>query len=157
MNQEYKEAYDFLLDHKFAVLSTASKLAEPWGSTIYYAVDEKLNFFFLTHARSTKYHNLQEQPRAGITVADDNEQTTVQARGVVTEVPLGPEHDHAFRMLARIHPPGQFEWVPPITKMDAGEIVLMRLVPETLRFSDFSSKDGARITEVIPGLQHADQ
>jgi len=157
MNTEYKNAYNFLLGHKFAVLSTTSKNAKPWGSTIYYVVDEKLNFFFLTHVESTKYHNLKEQPQAAITVPDDIEQSTVQAVGAVTEVPLGPERDHAFRMIVQVHPPGQFEWIPPVTKMDAGEVLLLKLTPEVLRFSDFSPKDGARITEVISVAAHAGQ
>src|SRR6266568_4105408 len=146
MDSKYKEVHDFLLSHKFAALSTASKDARPWGATIYYVVDEKLNFFFLTHVNSKKYHNLQEQPQAAITIADDNTQSTVQAAGAVTEVPLGPEHDHAFRMLVLVHPPGQFEWVPPVAKMHTGEILLMKLTPESLRFSNFTPKNGAYIT-----------
>jgi len=155
MTPDHKEAYDFLLSHKFAVLSTTSKDARPWGSTIYYVVDEKLNFFFLTRAQSKKYHNLQEQPQAAVTVTDDTEQTTVQAVGSVAQVPLGSEHDHVFRMIVRIHPPGQFEWMPPVTKIETGEMLLLKLTPENLRFSNFMSKNEAYITEVIPAVPHA--
>lgn len=149
MDPKYKEAYEFLTNHKFAVLSTASKGAEPWGATVYYVVDEQLNFFFLTHVQSKKYQDIQEQPNAAITVADDNEQVTVQASGTVTQVPLGQEHDHAFRMLALVHPPGQFDWVPPVTKMDTGEMLLLKLVPDYLRFSNFMT-DKSAIKEIIP-------
>ena len=117
---------------------------------MYYVVDENLNFFFLTHDGSEKCSNLRARPQAALTVADDYSQTTVQCEGLVAEVPLGPEHDHVFRMITAIHPPGQFAWIPPVTKMQTGGILLFKLIPERLRFSNFTPEQGeADILEVI--------
>lgn len=150
MEPKRKEAYDFLTSHKFAVLSTADKDGRPWGATIYYIVDEDFNFYFFTRAQSKKYRNIQERPEVAITISDNGEQTTVQAAGMVSEVPLGPEHDHAFRLLSLIHPPGQFEWIPPVTKIQNGEMLLLKLAPQHMRFSDFKSNAGQYATDIIP-------
>ncbi|HSX32614.1 MAG TPA: pyridoxamine 5'-phosphate oxidase family protein [Candidatus Saccharimonadales bacterium] len=137
MNKAQEKAYEFLKNHKFAVLSTATEDAKPWGAAVYYAVDKELNFYFLTHTGSKKYRNLQEQPNAAVTVVDDNAQTTVQAAGTITTIDMGQEHDDAFRTLVGIHPPGQYAWVPPVSKLHNGDSVLLKLTPDHLQMSVF--------------------
>jgi len=119
------------------------------GSNNILRCDKDLNFFFLTHVQTTKYRNIQENPQGAITIADNELQSTVQAEGIITEVPIGPEHDHALRMLTQIHPPGQFAWTPPVTKMAAGELLLLKLTPKYLRFSNFIADNGAHIAEIV--------
>lgn len=137
MNTTQEKTYDFLKHHKFAVLSTATEDAKPWGAAIYYVVDEKLNFYFLTHTGTKKYGNIHEQPYVAITVADDDQQTTVQAAGKISEVGIGQEHDDAFRLLVEVHPPGQYLWVPPVSKLHNGDSVLLKITPEQVQLSVF--------------------
>lgn len=132
------EAHEFLKQHKLGVLSTVSKEAEPWGAAIYYSVDSSFNFYFLTRSKTQKYSNVTDTAHAALTVVDDYQQTTVQMLGTVTEVPIGEEHDIAFRKLAGIHPPGQFSWITPESKMhQAGASTLMKLTPKYMRYSCF--------------------
>lgn len=142
MDTAHKKAFEFLNDHKLATLSTSSEDGTPWGAAIYYVVDEHFNFYFLTHSETKKYFNMQKHHSAAITVVDDYLQTTVQASGQTTAVSLGPEHDHAFRMLALVHPPGQFYWVPPVSKMHNGPSMLLKLTPKFLRLSNFKPEHG---------------
>lgn len=131
------KAYDFLHNRKLAVLSTTGQGGRPWGAAVYYVVDEKLHIYFLTHTGSQKYENLKSQGYAAITIADDVTQTTVQAAGKVAVVEIGAEHDKAYRKLALVNPPGQFKWVPPVSKLHNGESILCRLTPDHLQLSIF--------------------
>lgn len=147
---KHTEVYTFLDGHKLGVLSTATKQAVPGGAAIYYVVDEALNFYFLTHSTSQKYKNVHENPEAALTITDDYTQTTVQASGRITEVDMGDEHDKAYRKLALVHPPGQFAWVPPVSKLHEGETRLLKLTPSALRFSSFTpEKSGSPLIKEV--------
>ncbi len=152
MSATHKATFTFLDEHKLAVLSTASEKGEVWGAAVYYVVDEQLNFYFFTHVKSKKYHNLKQHPQAAVTVADDYKQMTVQASGKVTEVSMDDERDAAYRKLALVHPPGQFSWVPPVSKIhDQGKMVILKLTPVTLQFSEFKpdSQQSNYVTKII--------
>lgn len=152
MKATFKQPYDFLTRHKIAVLSTATDKHDVWGAAIYYAVDESLSFYFLTKKGTKKYHQILKNPHGAVTVADDAEQTTVQASGSIKEVSTGEERDQAYRKLALVHPAGDFSWKPPVTKMDDGETVLLKLTSQTLQYANFqsSSQDSTdHIVQVI--------
>lgn len=153
MSDAKETALKFLEDHKLGVLSTASSDGKVWGAAIYYVVDEQLNFYFFTHVETTKYRNLKGHPQVALTVVDDYAQTTVQAEGKVAEMPIGEELNAIRRKLALVHPPGQFSWVPPVSKIhDQGERVVLKLTPETLQLSHFKSETnhpGGYVTKVI--------
>lgn len=148
---KHSETYKFLNDHKLGVLSTVTEQAMPSGAAIYYVVDEALNLYFLTHTTSKKYKNIHDNPKAAFTIVDDYTQTTVQAQGIITEVEVGDEHDKAYRKLATVHPSGQFAWIPPVSKMHEGETRLLKLTPQSLRFSNFSPEKSGdpQIKEII--------
>lgn len=138
MSATHEEVFTFLGQHKLGILSTVSDKGEAWGAAIYYVVDEKFNFYFLTHMESKKYHNLTQHPQVALTIADDYEQMTVQLSGKITKVPVGDELNTAYSKLALVHPPGQFSWVPPVSKIhDKGQTALLKLTPEALQFSSF--------------------
>lgn len=150
MNTSHQKTYDFLKAHPCGVLSTASKDGLPWGAVVYYVADERLNFYFLTHTSSKKYKNLQEQPHAALTVADNDQQTTVQAAGKIATLEIGDEMNDAYRKIVEIHPPGEYSWVPPVSKLHNGETMVLKLTPTHVRFSKFiPSQSEPHIEEVI--------
>lgn len=135
------ETYTFLQEHQLGVISTISSDNKPWGAAIYYVVDEDLNIFFLTHTSSKKYQNMLHTLSVAFTVADDYKQTTVQMAGTIKELEVGEEHDAAYQKLAHVRPPGQFAWVPPVSKMHDGDRVLLKLIPEKVRLSRFKTSE----------------
>lgn len=149
----HQKARDFLKEHKVAVISTVSEKGEAWGAAIYYVVGQNFTLYFFTHEGSKKYQNLKAHPQASITVVEDFQQTTVQAAGKVTEVPMGEELDMAYRLLVQIHPPGQFSWVPPVSKIhDQGSMTVLKFVPDEVQFSQFKPdkpQDGVLIVRVL--------
>jgi hypothetical protein len=111
-----------------------------------------MHFYFLTHIESKKYHNFQHNPKAAITVVDDELQTTVQVTGELTEVPIGDEDTVAYHKLALLHPPGESTWTIPVSKMDTGRATLLKLTPLTLYYADFksaASSSGDYIVQII--------
>jgi len=152
MKTAYKEPYDFLSKHKLAVLSTTDGKNDVWGAAIYYVADTSLTFYFLTQTGSKKYQHILKNNHVALTVADDEAQATVQAAGLVEEVPIGEEQDEAFRKLAVIHPPGEFSWKPPVSKLSDGPTILLRMRPSMLQFAGFktdSHLSGDHIIRII--------
>lgn len=137
MKDTFTEPYEFLARHKVAVLSTADSAGKVWGAAIYYAVNESLTFYFFTKKGSKKYEHILQNPNAAVTVVDDSEQATIQASGKIEEVP-DEEQNGAYQKLALVHPPGEFSWKPPVSKMD-GETILLQLRPTALQYANFQS------------------
>lgn len=153
MKESYKEPYDFLSRHHLAILSTSDGKNDVWGAAIYYAVDESLTFYFFTKTGSKKYHNILKNPQVAITIVDDDAQATVQASGRAEEVSEGHELNDAYRRLVQVHPPGEFSWKPPVSKLeDSGSTAVFRLQPTMLQFAEFKSdsgSNGSRIKRII--------
>jgi nitroimidazol reductase NimA-like FMN-containing flavoprotein (pyridoxamine 5'-phosphate oxidase superfamily) len=135
---QHKKVQDFLKRHPMGVLSTVTPDGAPWGSAIYYVTDEDFNFYFVTRAKTFKYQNLGNTPRAALTVADMASQTTVQASGVITKVPVDDYMEVVFNKLAKLKPKGNDHWVPPLSKIHEGNYMPLCLAPTKLHFADYS-------------------
>ena len=120
-----------------AVLSTASANGKPWGAAIICTSDEDFNFFFMTRAGTLKYKNLEANPIAAITIADAENQTTVQAVGKISKVAAKDTVDVVFKKLARAKPRDGFQWVPPVIKVHKGDYMILRLTPTNLQYANY--------------------
>jgi nitroimidazol reductase NimA-like FMN-containing flavoprotein (pyridoxamine 5'-phosphate oxidase superfamily) len=135
--QKHVKVHDFLKRNPLGVLSTVSPGGEPWGGAIYYVADEDFNFYFVTRTNTAKYHNLDKSPMAALTVADPASQTTVQASGKVSKVPVEDYMDIVFDKLARTRSKGGPHWTPPIEKLRGGNYMPLKLIPDKLHYADY--------------------
>lgn len=119
------------------VLSTVSDDGKAWGSAIYFMADDNFNFYFVTRADTFKYKNLEKHPIAALTIADEPSQTTVQASGSITRVPVDQEFDIIFRKLEANKPKNDIDWVPPVYKIHKGDYMVLCLTPQKLQFADY--------------------
>jgi uncharacterized pyridoxamine 5'-phosphate oxidase family protein len=131
------QALVFLWEHPMGVLSTVSPDGKPWGSAIYYVVDEDFNFFFITRSETFKYQNLDKTPFAALTIADSDSQTTVQVAGKISQVPVEDYQDIVFDKLAKIKPKDDINWMPPLMKIHKGNYMPLRLTPTKLQFANY--------------------
>lgn len=76
-----KSAMDFLKSNFISVVATVSKENKPEAATVYYWIDNDLNFFFMTHQHSRKFINLQSNNRIAMVVGSVFEPRTVQIEG----------------------------------------------------------------------------
>ena len=77
------DAYNFLKNNFVAVLAT-SYLNLPYTSTIYYTVDDKLNFYFVTKMNTDKYLNLKANKNVAMAIGMGPKHISVQIRGHAT-------------------------------------------------------------------------
>ncbi|OGL31240.1 hypothetical protein A3F37_02630 [Candidatus Saccharibacteria bacterium RIFCSPHIGHO2_12_FULL_41_12] len=127
----------FLKHNPHGVLSTVSADGKPWGSSVYFAIDEDFNFFFITRVKTHKYRNIAKNHYCSMTVSDNASQTTVQAAGKVTRVPSKDIVSIVMKKLTHTKPHDDNKWVPPIVKVHGGDYMVLRLTPEALQYANF--------------------
>lgn len=135
----HQKVHAFLRHHPLGVLSTASSDGEPWGAAVYFAVDEEFNFYFITRMKTLKYHHIETNPQASLTVTDPATQTTLQAYGSVRKVPPHDYMDVLFHKLEHVRPKGDLEWTPPLSKIHQGDYMPLKLTPSKLRFAEYGT------------------
>lgn len=135
-----QKAHNFLVEHPMGVLSTASAEGLPWGSAVYFYVDEDFNFYFVTRTETHKNHNISSNPQAALTVADRASQTTVQLAGAVSKVSAEDYSSVVFEKLESARPKDGNTWVPPLEKIHAGNYIALKLTPTTIRYADYSQQ-----------------
>ena len=136
----HKEVFNFLHQHPMGVLSTITDNGAPWGSAIYYVADEDFNFYFVTRMETFKYQNLDKMPLAALTIADSESQTTVQATGTISQLPVKDYADIVFGKLAKIKPDDDYTWMPPIAKIQKGNYMPLRLTPTKMQYANYMDK-----------------
>lgn len=131
------------------VLSTVSEDGKPWGSAITFAVDEDLNFFFMTRMGTLKYKNIEANPVVSLTIADETDQITVQSVGKISRVEAKDYMDVAFKKLAHVKPRGDSQWMPPVIKVHKGDYMILQYTPSHLQYADFKQRNTDALTEYI--------
>jgi nitroimidazol reductase NimA-like FMN-containing flavoprotein (pyridoxamine 5'-phosphate oxidase superfamily) len=137
MNHDITTVLEFLKHHHMGVLSTVSAEGEPWGSAITFAFDDDLTFYFMTRSDTLKFKNIESHPSVALTVADEEQQITVQAIGKVSRVDAKDYIDVAFKKLASVKPRGDYQWVPPVIKVHKGDYMILSFKPSKLQYADF--------------------
>lgn len=127
----------FLKTNPFGVISTVSDKREPWGSSIFFAVDKELNFYFITRADTQKYKNVEKTNRASITVTDIKSQITVQASGDVHKVPAKDLMDVLTNKIKYTKSFGNTKWAPPIVKIHGGDYMVLKFQTTFLQYANF--------------------
>lgn len=151
----HQKVHTFLRHHHMGILSTVSTDGKPWGSAIYFIHDEAFKIYFVTKAETYKYQNLDANPYVALTVADEADQTTVQLAGTVAPLPFEDYTDVVFRkMPQQIHPAHDLEWMPPLSKLRAGNYMPLVLTPAKLQYADYkhvkSDKHADYIEQILP-------
>jgi uncharacterized pyridoxamine 5'-phosphate oxidase family protein len=76
------DALVFLRENITAVVATTFN-NEPRASTVYYYVDDAFNFYFVTKRNTSKYMNINLNPRAAIVVGTGPDHISIQGHGKV--------------------------------------------------------------------------
>jgi nitroimidazol reductase NimA-like FMN-containing flavoprotein (pyridoxamine 5'-phosphate oxidase superfamily) len=129
---------EFLKRNHIAVLATASKVtAHPHAATIFYAIDSHLNIYFLTKEKTTKSHNLSANPWAALVVYEADTQRTAQITGTVDKVEDKEMMERAKPLMAKFSKQTSGTDETPISKLEAGEYVLYKLTPQSIRLGEY--------------------
>lgn len=137
-NTETKQkALNFLKRNPMGVLSTVSEDGKPWGSAVYYVAEDDFTCYFVTRSGTRKYQNIEQNPAVALTVADSDDQVTVQLAGTLSAVPSKDIIDVVFKKLAHVKPAGDTDWLPPVIKVHNGDWMILSLTPNRVQYADF--------------------
>jgi general stress protein 26 len=122
--------YQFLSQHRLAVLATASENGTPQSAVMGIAVTPELEIIFDTLTSSRKYPNLIARPACSLVVGWENEET-VQMEGIA-RVPLGEELRRYVDAYFMVWPDGQ-------SRMSWPNIAYFVVKPHWVRYSNLGS------------------
>lgn len=132
----------FLSNHNIGTLATADAKARPHAATIYFTVDDRLEFYFVTKEDTAKHRNLQENPWASLAVYEADSQTTMQASGPTVQLAEDDKRlKNIFNEIVGAAESTSESGVPPISQMPAGKYVVYQLQPETVRLAQFDKPE----------------
>lgn len=149
ISESKEHILDFLKQNTTAVLATASKDGEPHAATIYYMIDDDLNFYFITKRDTTKSQNLKSGGRAALAIYEEGTQTTVQAVGKVEEEMDVTKTQKVFSNILKISMATSESGTPPISKLQAGPYVAYRLTPDSVRMASFIRPDSGSYERIF--------
>ena len=122
--------YNFIKQHKLAVISTLSTDNKPEAAVVGFAISKDLEIIFDTVKTSRKYQNLLHCPNVALVIGWDNE-TTVQLEGIATEL-TGDETEYYKEIYFEAYPDGRERdktWP---------DIIHFKISPKWLRYNNFN-------------------
>ena len=83
-----EKAKAIINENKYMVLATSDKESKPWASPVFFAHDERYNFYFLSSINSRHAKNILSNPNVGIAIFDSR-QKMGQTEGLQIEAVAG--------------------------------------------------------------------
>jgi hypothetical protein len=131
------EVRDFLVGHDIAVLSTINRRGIVNGSVIYYLFGEENYFYIVTKSQTDKALNIIMNPVVALTIFDEPDRKTVQLEGIAD---LITDKNEIKSVTTKLIKPrvygGDVAW-PPVSLLIAGEFVVIRIKPTSMKFMDY--------------------
>ena len=125
-----KKLYEFINQHKLAVIATLNGDNKPESALIGIAISKDLEIVFDTVKTSRKYKNLLQHPNVALVIGWDNE-ITLQYEGIAIEL-KGEDASHYKEIYFRVYPDGRLraETWP--------DIAHFKINPRWIRYSNFN-------------------
>ena len=84
-----KEIVKYLKSQRLMTLATCAD--KPWVATVYFAVDNDLNLYFVSSPKSKHCQDIEKNQKVGVNIADSHTSNSakkvgVQAQGITTQV-----------------------------------------------------------------------
>jgi nitroimidazol reductase NimA-like FMN-containing flavoprotein (pyridoxamine 5'-phosphate oxidase superfamily) len=136
-----KHILDFLGQEKVGVLSTVRENGFPDAAVIYYYLDKNNEISFLSRSNSRKLLNLDHQKQVLLTVLRVATKEVVQVRGVAEIQPsTAPEvAENLVHLIKVLENDDEAETVLPLLKHKTGDIMVVKIHPEELRWRKYST------------------
>lgn len=140
-----KQVLKFLKEHSHASIATVTEDGMPEVATIYYGVDDHLNFYIPTGTLSRKFKNIEKNPHVALAITDLEQLTTVQIEGVASVALLTKKSLGVIKILSKALSPSVwgsmksiFDSIPPVIKMKNGLLVILKVEIKWARWADFT-------------------
>lgn len=138
---ELQAVSNFIKQHPVGVLATASKQGEPHAAAVYFVSDDSRCIYFLTKEDTQKHRNLQENPRAAVTIYDAQTLETLQIEAKAEVLPDVSQFLDLYNRILKASSRTTTSERPPVSKLNAGDYFMYKLIPSSLRLADYSKPD----------------
>ncbi len=136
-----QQIHEFLSQNKMGTLATVTKEGKPHADTIYYTIGDSFEICFLTETGTLKYKNIQYHNDVFFVVTNPEKKVTAHIKGIAS---LVTDKDSLKTMMEHfaviLNGEESFDTVLPILKRDDGNMVVVKISPEEIRFSDYGGK-----------------
>jgi uncharacterized pyridoxamine 5'-phosphate oxidase family protein len=122
--------HHFIVQHRYAVLSTVTPDNSPESALVGFAVTPGLQLLFDTVSTSRKYNNLINNPSVALVIGWENEQT-VQYEGIA-RIPEAGELETLLPIYFNVFPDGDDR------RKQWKDLVYFAVDPQWIRYSDFN-------------------
>ncbi len=129
----------FLQTHELSVLSSLGPDGRATGAAVYYMFDGDF-LYIVTKEGTEKAHNILRNPDVALTVTDEAVMATMQIDANAVVETDNDKRQAAFNAIVK---PRQYKdgaKYPPVAALNAGAFVVIRLVPSSVRYSEFAAK-----------------
>jgi general stress protein 26 len=135
------EVNDFIKKHTRAVLATVDKDGQPYTSTIYYALADKSEIYFVTKEQTTKAKNLLTNERAALTISDNEKPLAVNITGTARKIEDYKKRDEVMQHVFQVSYDKQSDFAP-IVKLHKGAFSVFQFHPLQAKMTDFTKPMG---------------
>lgn len=145
------EARTFLKNHVTGTLATISPNGSPRARTVYFAGDDSFSIYFVTHADTRKWEDMQTNLHAAFVVSDEKVPQTLQIEGTLINLTKTALIDPALVDLTIVLL-SNTTYFAPITRFSPADMVFLKLTPDWIRWGDFSKGNGTTeiLKEILP-------
>jgi len=141
ISEKYAKIASYINDNPIATLGTVGKDGDPHGAAVYvYADQEKKMVYFLTKNQTRKYINILANDNVSLTVVNPGQNSTLQASGQAFTERDSQALDAVTKQMVRANPLAS-EWIPPISKLEAGQYVVVGVKLKHARLAEFSGME----------------
>lgn len=161
---KYSDVVDFLESQHVAVLSSVSPEGHSQSASIFFCIDDvvqfpNLTFYFLTRKSSRKCLNLMSNPRVSLVVGSTLQPYSVQMEGMAEVAETGNKLDDLVKYgklvfshldLGLLYV-GTYFPANPFPKIPGEDFVVFRIRPEWLRYMHPDEKlKTIHFTQILP-------
>ncbi len=120
-----------------AVLSTVDANGNPHASVVHFEVDKEENFYILTKRKTQKAINAKKHSSVALTIHNSGSLRVLYVKGFAEEV-MDKEIIKAVRnQIASFKDYKEGRKLAPITRINAGEYIVLKIVPISTNLQDF--------------------
>lgn len=138
--QKYAKIAEYVRSNSLATIGTIDEDGTPHGSVVYVCVaDHHPTIYFVTKNGTRKYKNLIDRPDVSVTIVNPLEVSTLQAKGQASLVRDPATLDMITTNISRSQVMAT-EWLPPISKIRAGEYAMIGIELTEARLANYKGK-----------------
>lgn len=129
----------FLEQHELTTLSTLDRSGNVHGASVYYTYMNSF-IYVLTKELTNKARNILVHSQVALTVTDEQAMKTLELEGIAeveTDLSL---RQQAFKKIVKERVYQDGKKLPPVTNLEAGSFVVIRIAPKLAELNDFHHK-----------------